>query len=297
MPNHINKRLFRIAVVVLLFSSALVIQPAQADGDGLLALSYYTSLEGDVLIAGVGLRDSGTGDIVVSGIPDGASVYKAFLYWATIGTQGTFISPTLNGQSVSGKQVGSSADTCWSATGNFTYRADVTSLVNGNGTYTIAGLPASGHFVNDSQGAGLVVIYSAAGASRKTIMINDGAVTLDLDNHTYTDTIQGFAPDDPLTSAQITYIVADGESRWLDGDITFNGSVLDTSAFTGSDGDYWDTLSYDVTGLAPKPMSTTTINNYYAPVDVSDCLLWVATVFSVTSVELDNQIYLPMIVQ
>jgi hypothetical protein len=296
MPYHILKSLFRIAVVVLLLSSFRVIQPARADGDGFLVLSYYTSLEGDVLITGVGLRGNGTGDIVVSGIPDGASVRKVFLYWATIGTQGTFISPTLNGQSVSGKQVGSSGDTCWSAEGNFTYRADVTSLVSGNGTYTIAGLPALGHFVNDSQGAGLVVIYSAAGASRKTIMINDGAVTLDLENHTYTDTIQGFAPDDPLTSAQITYIVADGQS-WLDGDITFNGSVLDTSAFTGSDGDFWDTLSYDVTGLAPTPMSTTTIDDYYAPADVTDCLLWVATVFSVTSVELENQIYLPMIVQ
>jgi hypothetical protein len=296
MQIHIIKRLFGIAVVVLLLSFVFVIRPAQANGDGHLSLSYSISLEGDLVIAGVGLRGSGTGDIVVSGIPAGASVRKALLYWATIGTQDTFTSPTLDGQSVTGKLIGTAADTCWYATGNFVYRAEVTSLVSRNGTYSIAGLPALGHFDNDSQGAALVVVYSAPGTARKTILINDGAVTLDLEKHTYTDTIQGFVPDDPLTSAQITYIVGDGQS-WLDGDITLNGSVLDTSAFTGSDGDYWDTLSYDVTGLAPTPLSTTTIDDYYAPADVTDCLLWVATVFSVTSVELENQSYLPLTVR
>lgn len=295
MQTRKNHRLLGFAVVVLLLSSVLVIRSAQADED-LLSLAYSISLEGDAVIAGVGLRGSGTGDIVVSGIPNGASVSKAFLYWATIGTQDTFTSPALNGQAVSGKLVGSSGDTCWSANGNFVYRAEVTSLVSGNGTYTIAGLPASGHIDNDSQGAALVVVYSAAGAARKTILINDGAVTLDLEKQTYTDTIQGFVPDDPLTSAQVTYIVGDGQS-WLDGDITFNGSVLDTNAFAGSDGDYWDTLSYDVTSLAPTPLSATTISDHYAPLDETDCLLWVATVFSVTSVELENKNYLPLAVR
>jgi hypothetical protein len=296
MQIHIIKRVFGFAIVVLLLSSVMVTRPAQADGYGILSLSYLVSLEGDAVVAGVGLRGRGTGDIVVSGIPDGASVSKAFLYWATIGTLNTFTSPTLDGQPVSGKLVGSSGDTCWNANGNFVYRAEVTSLVGGNGTYTIAGLPASGVLVDDSQGAALVVVYSAAGAARRTILINDGAATLDLDTHNYTDTIHGFVPDDPLTSAQVTYIVGDGQS-WLDGDITFNGSVLDTSAFAGSDGDYWDTLRYDVTSLTPMSPSTTTLDDHYAPLDETDCLLWVATVFSVTSIELENQIYLPLVLR
>ncbi len=296
MRFHTIKRLFGFAIVALLLSSVLVTRPAQADGDGLLSLSYSVSLEGDAVIAGVGLRGSGTGDIVVSGIPDGAVVRKAFLYWATIGTQNLFTSPTLNGQSVSGKVIGTAADTCWNAKGNFVYRAEVTSLVSGNGTHTIAALPSSGVFVDDSQGAALVVVYSTAGAARRTILINDGAVTLDYETQAYTDTIQGFVPDDPLTSAQVTYIVGDGQS-WLDGDLTFNGSVLDTSAFVGSDGDYWDTLSYDVTSLAPTSPSTTTIDDHHAPLGDTDCLLWVATVFSVTSIELENQSYLPLIVR
>lgn len=120
----------------------------------------------------------------------------------------------------------------------------------------------------------------------RTIVIKDGAVTLDFDDEQYTTTLSNFITDDPVTEARVGYIVGDGQAHF-DGDIKFNGTTIATNVFDGDDGEYWDTVSYDVTNRDPDPQSTTSLNAYNQLHDDLDCLLWVATVFSVTTVELD----------
>jgi hypothetical protein len=281
-----SKKILRILIIVWLgFVSSFAgsAELTRADGNSVLAPSHSFTLQGDVTSAGIGLRNTGTGVIVIDDIPAGASVYRAFLYWATLGSVNTYNSPTLDGQEVDGELIGTSADTCWGVQNNFVYRADVTSLVSGNGSYTVDGLPDDLIQGNDSQGASLVVIYSDEDQPFHTILINDGAVTLDFSVQTYTDIFDGFFPDSPVLEANITYLIGDGQAIWDEGNLTFNDQAIGTDIFSGEDGDYWGTHTFNVTNLVSEaPVSTTIDNTDPQNPDSPDCLLWAATIFSVT---------------
>jgi hypothetical protein len=274
---------------LILFSILLLpgVSPARGDGNNTLAASALITVSGDVTAAGVGLRGTGTGSINISTIPGAATVLRAYLYWGTIGSANTFTTPTLNGSLVNGDLIGTSGDTCWGAQNNFVYRADVTNNVTGNGTYTIAGLPSNLTFGNDSQGASLVIIYELSGAPLRTIVINDGAVSLNFVRTSYTDTVSGFNPDNPVTDAHITYLIGDGQAQWDAGNLTFNGTSIASGIFSGVDGNYWGTHTFNVTGLVETSTNSTTLNNTDPGNPASpDCLLWAATIFSVTAADL-----------
>ncbi len=281
-----GKHSFGWTVVILVGLVAMTLGaavPVKANGNNVLAPSRTFQVQGDVTAAGVGLRSTGTGTIQLNDIPTGGAVYRAYLYWATIGNANTFTAPTLNGQPVEGVLIGTTGDTCWFAQHNFVYRADVTSVVGGNGAYTIAGLPSSLINENDSQGASLVVIYTLPGPYR-SIVINDGAVALNYTTHAYTDTISGFTVDAPVSQAHVTYLIGDGQALYELGNVNFNGTTIASSVFTGTDGPYWGTHTFDVTNLVNGSPAVTTINDDN-PTDPNnpDCLLWAGTIFSVTS--------------
>ena len=242
-----------------------------------LAPFLQETVTGDVTSAGVGLRGIGTGTISLTGIPAGATVQRAFLYWATLGTAGTFTAPTLNGTSLTGSLIGQSDDPFWGSFQSFAYRAEVTALVTGNGTYTVAGLPAAGPTVNDSEGANLVVIYSLPGAAARMVTINDGAVTLAGSRlQFHTTPLSGFVAADPPTGAHLTFVVGDGESitpEYAGVDTT----LLATDPFSGSDGNFWDTRTSDVS--AAIPASATSADAVIST--GNDSLVWVAAILSV----------------
>jgi hypothetical protein len=75
--------------------------------------------------------------------------------------------------------------------------------------------------------------------------------------------------------------------------VTFAGSILDSNAFTGTDGDYWDTLRYDISGLAGGPEAATTLDNRGVGTS-PDCLLWAGVVLSVQVEPQDQRVYLPL---
>ncbi len=279
-------KFFRVFLPFLILLLALPSFPAAADGNGRLRVSLLTSLNGGVTAAGAGLRGTGSGEIEITGIPAGAQVSRAWLYWATLGNANTFTSPSLEGVSVAGDVIGVSGDTCWGVQQNVVYRADVTALISGNGSYTISGLPASLGGGNDSQGASLVVIYEASSLPLRTIVIHDGAVSLNFTNQDYSHIIGGFAPDSPLTEARVTYLIGDGQEQWEAGNVSFNGEPLASGVFSGLEGDFWGTHSFDVTGLVEGAPATTRISNLDPDnPDSPDCLLWAGTIFSVTAGE------------
>src|ERR1700756_2529249 len=107
--------------------------------------------------------------ISISGIPSGSVILKAFLYTSLLSNTNTSVTlnlenPAGTSASYSMTMVGQDASPCWETVSYqyaYTYRADVTSVVTGNGTYNVSGLPVypnSGY--NDVEGASLIIIYT-----------------------------------------------------------------------------------------------------------------------------------------
>ena len=182
-----------------------------SDGSGTLNQSFlitdcgldYTSAYAEITDrshpVGLGLP----AQLTISGVPAGAVVVKALLYWdLTIDVGGT-TNYTFNGTPGNATMIGhQNKSKCWYASTLYypgyvatqlateSYRADVTSLVSGNGTYTVNlfDLPRT------IDGAALVVIYKQPGlAWEGTIQINDG-VHVEESTNWITSDFTGIAP-------------------------------------------------------------------------------------------------------
>ncbi|TND08649.1 MAG: hypothetical protein FD123_2153 [Bacteroidetes bacterium] len=125
--------------------------------------------------------------MIISGIPACAVIDQAFLWTELLGPTAMPITATLQNP-VGGTtnypmtHIGSSVDVCWGMIGTHVYRADVTSSIvgNGNGTYTLSGMPTnlstSGH---DVEGATLLIIYKDQSATYTgSLVIDDGCHTV-----------------------------------------------------------------------------------------------------------------------
>ncbi|MEM7352624.1 MAG: hypothetical protein AAF657_17630 [Acidobacteriota bacterium] len=150
----------------------------------------------DHVVAGTGLRNLGYGTIGLRGIPPGAVLVAAWIYWGVI--QDVAIGPApslrLGGVLVPGELVGSTTDPCWVGAGDFhAYRASVTELLQPmlNGDYSISHVPSAivdGRSVWEEQamdtpplaeGASLVVVYSHAAVARTSrVYLSEGPATL-----------------------------------------------------------------------------------------------------------------------
>ncbi|MBI3509209.1 MAG: gliding motility-associated C-terminal domain-containing protein [Bacteroidetes bacterium] len=121
---------------------------------------------------------------VISGIPACATIDKAFL-WAEGSGNGAAQTATVNGPLGSANYPmtisGAGPDKCWGYVGSYTYRADISASVNGNGTYNVSGLWTSltSGSANDMDGATLMIIYSDPTQTYQgNIYISDGAIII-----------------------------------------------------------------------------------------------------------------------
>lgn len=247
------------------------------------------TLHGDYITAGVGLRGRTFGAISISAIPAGSTVEGAYLYWSYLDNDIVLSESNLvfNGTPIVGTEIGSGPDTCWDRQFSRAFRADVTALVSGNGTYTISNvLRASPLF---AQGASLVVIYKNGAVAEHTIVINDGNGVIDENTSNLSTTIGGFAAIDSSAalSAKTTFVVGDGQI--FTDTITFtggNGIFTANNTLDGNDGELWDTDTYNVSSfVAPGDISASATMSRG-----TDCLNWVAQVFSVTTGEEEEPI-------
>ncbi|MCS6947163.1 MAG: hypothetical protein NZM12_06080, partial [Steroidobacteraceae bacterium] len=242
----------------------------------------------------------------LSGIPAGASVLAAYLYW---GASGATIdaSVTLNGAAVTANRTFTATFTqSGTAYPYFGGVADVTSRVSGNGVYTFGGLTVNNgapHCAVSAVAAGwgLIVIYQSATERLRAINVFDGlqffrgsALTL---------TPDGFRiPPSNIDGrmAVITWEGDPGNSTPLNGfseSLSFNGNLLDDGIVVpGSDPvvqQYDGTINsqgiatsygvdvdtYDVSAfLAPGQTTATTV--YSAG---GDLVLLTAQIVSVTT--------------
>lgn len=268
---------------------------SSAAATGSLSTVLSESVRGAYTAAGTGMRNLGYGTIAITGIPAGAKVKSATLLWDILADSAgsSFAQGSLNGTAFTGTQWASGASPCWSAGANFSYEADVTSLVAGNGSYQLTGFASgqsdgadpwtSGSATPLDEGASLVVVYELSSMSPVTVQIAEGAT--ETPSSTASATLDGFTVG-AKASASTTYIVADGQ---LPGNTaSFDGTTLPGVSFPGNDpqavphysqGNLWDTVTTDVSSYL-KPGDTS------ATIGVAggqDCLVWVGQVLSVSS--------------
>jgi hypothetical protein len=248
-----------------------------------LSTSFQTTLAGDYVAAGVGLRGSTSGNISLRGIPAGATVVNAFLYYSMLdnGEDPSLHTITMNGTNINASLIGSGPDTCWGVSNSFTYRADVASLITGNGTYSLTNVASGGSIL--AEGASLVVIYQLAGAPVKTIIIDDGNISMPYGSSSGSAAFTPFTATGPV-SATTTFIVGDGQEAQfgIQTPTSFTGdagTINVPNVFNSLDGPLWDTLSVDVSSVISPGKDSGTANINIA----GDCLLWSAQAFSVTT--------------
>jgi hypothetical protein len=251
---------------------------------GSVAVSPTTITASNVDVGefGVGGMRGGTGSssISVSGIT--ASVIGAFLYWngptnSAVDTANASV--TFNGNLVAGTNIGFASDNNWGFQNTQSYRADVTSLVTGNGAYSLA------NFNNlpdvDINGVSLIVFYNDANSG------NDRNIVLWNGNDSNALPGPGYGTDgwdETLTnvpypgsgSASLDLVVADGQTL-ADDAVVVNGITISSGSaiFVGdsvppntADG-LWDVKSFDITSLLTSAtnnlhLTTGVVNDYHS---------------------------------
>jgi hypothetical protein len=164
----------RIASIGVLAASALLVQVQTGHADPVTHTTTETNIDWTSAgVAGIGL---GFGTITVSGVS--GTVEKAFLYWHGINNSGVGAvydnaTVTIDGNAVTGVNIGDATTNCWGAGSSTAYRADVTAFVPGDGSYELAGLAAlPGHSAN---GASLVVVFDDGnGANNRDLVFFEG---------------------------------------------------------------------------------------------------------------------------
>jgi len=180
-------------------------------------------------------------NLTISGISASSTIIKAFIWWDLTGkdTTGSVIiqNPSAAVDTINGVWIGgtSSNQECWTI-GASAFRADITSVVTGNGTYTISGLPTDS-IANDStvdvNGATLFIIYRDSLAPYiGNFIINDGFYLAKL--ATVTQTISGVNASDTGDFATAFMLVSDMQNE--------AGSALkmNNGSYQGIVEDFWD---------------------------------------------------------
>ncbi len=267
MPQFV--RAFSFSAIVLGWL-AIAYQPL----DAAPALSYTKNyfLTGDYVVAGVGLRGTGvngfaSNTLTVSGVPLGADIVAAFLYWQSVETTAapSSINGFFDGKAIVGAPRGSAAnpacDSSALAKGRV-YRADVlrylavdqTNNVRiANGPHTVK-LPDSGGGLTGrapyTNGATLVVVYRGLSLSTalRSVVIYDGAYTATNDSDGLELKVGGFyqaASGYGAAGAKMTQIVGNGQSAFSSV-VSGDDSVIAVNPFKGAQSPRWDNPTFNI---------------------------------------------------
>jgi cysteine-rich repeat protein len=274
-----------------------VLHLALASPAGAAKLTLGRSATGvDWTSAGVSGVGEGAGDITITNVT--GAVTTAYLYWHGIGTlpgDGEYLNETvsIDGNPVTGTEIGRGSSNCWGDGESTAYVADVTPYVTGNGTYAISGLASRP--THQANGASLVVIFDDGDPSNNVDLLfyegNDsnerGGAEEDTGWHEYLTNIRY-----PGGRVRAQFHVADGQS--FDDDelryITYLGSLTipDTAgnydgnsvpsagASRAAEGDLWDIHTFDITAVFRGPGSyNLTFNGQERVEDCIALVLWV----------------------
>lgn len=267
---------------------------------------FNTTLKGNCVAKGVGMRNRGFGIIDFTGlIPARSTIVKSFLYWEVIRRSAQAANPTgtLNGTPIIGDNIAPAiGNPCWGAGVADVFRADVTGIATG-GVNTLTGFPSgttnsSSPFSSSTapliDGASIVHVFSNRALPLTTVIINNGGVSFF--NDTVSTTLTGFSASPPV-SAKTIYIVGDGQAEFAGDQALFNSAVVagpttlvrPADAFNGQDGidagidpvtGLWDTLTVDVSSLINPNDRNATASVLSSSIG-GDCLTYIAQILCV----------------
>lgn len=263
-----NKKWIASALAGGLVVGGALVLPAQASE----IAEYETQFATDFTVAGIsGMRNLGTGSIELTGVS--GSVTRALLYWhgpTNSEDPAANAAVTFASTPVTGSNIGFSGDNNWGFENSQAYRADVTSLVTGNGTYALADFTKDDAQVN---GASLIVFYDDGDDSNNRDVVifdgNDSNQENPFDGAGWNVSLAGIDYDSG--SAGISLVVSDGQN-FLDDAVIANGTELapsgpvfqgDTLPSAGTDlnGLLWDQRAFDITSLMTPGENTVTMTS------------------------------------
>ena len=276
-----HRRLF--AVLLLLFGSSLHASNL---------VQFTTIGQTDFAMFGVaGMRGQGTGTINVSGIS--GSVTRAVLYWQGP-TEGSDANATVtfNGTNITGTALGVSSHNCWSPpfVDSRGFRADVTSLVSGNGSYALTNFFSAAPPSADTNGATLLVFYNDGNAANNRDIVifngNDSNQSNAFDAAGWNATLNGV--NYTSGTATLRLIVSDGQA-FVDNGVALNSTTIlasgsnfegdtlpDAGTAAVTNGGLWDHRSFNVTSLLTPGNNNLVLTSTAGG---SDCLSLIGAIF------------------
>lgn len=234
-----------------------------------------------------GIRGIGTGAITVAGVS--GTVTRALLYWqgpTNSSSASANAAVSFGGSPVTGTQIGFSNDNCWGFLNSQAYRADVTGLVPGNGSYALGGFLKTDADIN---GVSLLVFFDDGNpANNRDVVLfdgNDSNINNAFDPPGWNANLAGI--NYAAGAARLQLHVGDGQSFTDDGVIVngtvvapaggvFNGDTVPNGASAASTaGGLWDIRTFDVTALLTPGPNALTLTSGVA----GDCLGLVVAAF------------------
>jgi hypothetical protein len=270
------------AAIALIAVVGFLCGPAEAN----VITNYTTVFNTDWTTAGIGgLRGTGAGSLVVTGVT--GPVTQSYSFWAgpTDSTNPNFNSNvTVNGTSIAGTNIGFSQDNDWGFLNSQAYRANTTSVINGNGTYAITGLDTG------TNGLGSLLFFNDSNpANNRDVVIfngNDANFGSSYDPAGWNMNLNGIHYSGG--QANITFMVSDGQNFGPedDGTITINGQTLVSGGIFQGDtlccgtgptgnGNLWDIETFDLTPFLV--MGDNNLNIQLGP-GVDDAIADIATI-------------------
>jgi len=260
---HRSRRGLAVASTLALMAGLISASagPASATQLGSSESNIITVPNTDVATAGVGgMRGSGGGWLTLSGVS--GTVTKALLYWegpTNSSDPAANQDVTFADQSITGTNIGFSSDNCWGFDNSQGYRADVTTLVPGDGTYALSNFRKTDgeNVIADINGVSLVVFFDDGNpANNKNVTLidgNDSNFTNPYDPDGWDATINNVVYSSG--PAILQFHVADGQS-YEDPEVDLNDTTLAPTGSTfqgdsvpgGPDG-LWDIKSFDITSF------------------------------------------------
>jgi len=213
----------------------------------------------------------GTGTIGVSGVTP--SVLHALLFWhgpTNSGDTAANALVTFDDTPVTGTNIGVDSDNNWGFQNSQAYRADVTGLVTGNGSYALSDFTKPGVDIN---GVSLLVFYDDGNSSNDRNVVAWNGNDSNVFDGDWDETIPG-VPYAGSGSASLDFIVGDGQS-FADGEVDVNGTPIAGAGAVfqglvgpnysgnpnGVTGSLWDMNSYDITSLLTEESNDLNITN------------------------------------